>query len=189
MRKLLHRLIVFTIAVTIPLHGVSAEEHTIAERVISGRKEDNLADSKTIQVALPESAKVTTAAGDSYTGKLTSLSPDNLVLSASGQSLTIPRSQISIIELHGAVWIPNPSGDIEPYIIRGLSIPIDNVPTTALTWNGSSYLATLNLQEVLTDGEFAKLTENHELVYALIRMVPNASDLDSMNLRIRSLGR
>ncbi|WP_157620787.1 hypothetical protein [Synechococcus sp. PCC 7335] len=190
MRKLLHRLIVLTAAIIVPMYGVSAEDYAISDFDSRQGKENDLIQTSTkLQVVLPESAKVTMSTGGSYTGNLASISSESLVLAAGGQSIDIPRSQVSRVDLYGTAWIRNLDGDREAYTIRGLSIPLEDVPTTALTWNGTSSLATLDLQGVLTASELARLTRNSELVYALVRIVSKPSDPENMHIRVKSLRR
>lgn len=141
---------------------------------------------RTLQVALPESATVRLTQGGSYTGELTGFSSDNLTLSASGQSRTIAHSQIREVEFTGNVWIP---GEPNPYRIRGIPQLLEDVPVSALGWNGSSSLASLNLQGVLTQGEFMRLTRDASLIYALKRMNFEPSNSDTMNVTVRSLAR
>ena len=91
-----------------------------------------------LQVALPEFATVRLTQGGSYTGELTGFSSDNLTLSVSGQSMTLAHSQIREVAFTGNVWIP---GEPNPYRIRGISLSLEDVPVSALAWNGSSSLA------------------------------------------------
>lgn len=144
---------------------------------------------RVLEVALPESATVRLTSGRSVTGKLTRFSASDLTLSVSGQSRTLPHAQIRQVEMRGTVWIPNPDGNIEAYRIRGLSQSLENVPVSALVWNDSSNLASLNLQGVLTQGEFNSLTSNPSLIYALSRVSFESSSSNTMNVTVRSLAR
>lgn len=149
----------------------------------------NTQSSRILQVALPEFATVRLREGGSYTGELTGFSANNLTLSASGQSMRLAHSQIRQVEFGGTVWVPTPNGDIQPYRIRGLSQALENVPVNALNWDGSSSLANLNLQGVLTQGEFNRLTRNSDLIYALIRVNFEPSNSSTMDVRVKSLAR
>jgi len=140
-----------------------------------------------LQVALPESATVRLTQGGSYSGNLTGFSSDNLTLSAGRQSITLAHSQIRQVEFSGTVWIPTPGGDVQLYRIRGLSQALENVPANALIWDGSSSLANLNLQGVLTQGEFSRLTRDSDLVYALIRVNFEPSNSNTMDVTVKSL--
>lgn len=189
MKKLICPLLFLTVYVFIPFVEVDASNSVKPDYALETVQGTSLVQSvKNLEIALPESATIRLIEGGSYTGKLTSFSSANIILSASGQSRTIPRSHISQIELRGTVWIPNPDGNIEAYAIRGISQPLENVPVDALTWDGVSSLAILNLQGVMTQGEFNRLNRNPELVYALVRMQFDSSDLDKMNVRIKALG-
>jgi hypothetical protein len=92
------------------------------------------------------------------------------------------------VELRGTVWIPNPDGTTAPLPlpIRGLSQDLENVPIRALAWNGSPSLARLNLQGVLSQGEFNRLTGNPELIYALTRMQFEPSNSTTMDVKVKS---
>ena len=144
---------------------------------------------RVLEVALPESATVRLTSGGSVTGKLTRFSASDLTLSVSGQSRTLPHAQIRQMEMGDTVWIRNPDGNREARRIRGVSQSLENVPVSALVWNDSSNLASLNLQGVLTQGEFNRLTSNPSLIYALSRVSFESSSSNTMNVTVKSLAR
>jgi hypothetical protein len=189
MKSLIQGLAVASAAMGL-LVGVStshlAEAVTQSELAQSGRSTQS---GRVLEVALPEFATVRLTSGGSVTGKLTSFSAGDLTLSASGQSRTLPHAQVRQVEMGGTVWVPNPDGNMEAYRIRGLSQSLENVPVSALAWNDSSSLANLNLQGVLTQGEFNRLTRNPSLIHALIRVNFESSNSNTMNITVRSLAR
>ncbi len=144
---------------------------------------------RVLEVALPESATVRLTSGRSVSGKLTRFSASDLTLSIRGQSQTLPHAQIRQVEMRGSVWIPNPDGNREARPIRGSSRSWENVPVSALVWNDSSNLASLNLQGVLTQRQFNSLTSNPALIYALSRVSFESSNSNTMNVTVTSLAR
>lgn len=188
MTKLLFWGLVMVSTAIVLLAGVGTNSFVKAvTQVEIAQSSGNTQSGRVLQVALPEFATVRLTQGGSYTGKLTGFSANNLTLSASGQSMTLAHSQVRQVEFGGTVWIPNPDGDVEAYRIRGLSQSIERVPMNALTWDSSSNLANLNLQGVLTQGEFNRLTRNPSLIYALIRVNFEPSNATTMDVTVKSL--
>lgn len=187
--NLLIRGVLVAATAAVVLTGVSAKELVKAVSPFQTAQRGNPQSSRVLQVALPELATVRMNQGGSYTGELTRFSANSLTLSASGQSLTLSHGQIRQVEFGGTVWIPNPNGDIEAYRIRGLSQSLVDVPVNALVWDGSSSLANLNLQGVLTQGEFNNLTRNPSLIYALVGVNFETSSSTMMNVTVKALAR
>lgn len=146
-----------------------------------------ISNQRMLEVALPESATVRLTAGGSYTGELTAFDAENLTLSANGFSQTVPVAEILQVEFQGNVWIHNPDGQIRSRRIRGISVTLEGVPTNALELTDSSNLAMLDLEAVLSDGEFDQLSSNPNLIHALKQL--QFSDSESMAVKIVAVRR
>jgi hypothetical protein len=85
------------------------------------------------------------------------------------------------------LWVTLPNGvrqQLRP--IRGLSLPLDALPGSALRVDAASATAIVNLEPVLTTEQFAKLTKNPDVVYVLKRLQVAADG--SLGLLVRPYG-
>ncbi len=143
--------------------------------------------SRVLPVAVGDNATVRLTRGGSRSGQLTALTPTTLTLFSAGQSQTLGIAEVQRLELRGQVAIANPEGRVTLIRIRGVSQRIPDVPVTALTWSGRPSLASLNLQGVLSQAEFNRLTADPSLVYALTQMEFEAANRTTMDVRVKAL--
>ncbi len=137
---------------------------------------------RVLEVALPESVIVRLTAGGSYTGELTAFNSTHLTVSASGFSQTVSLGQIRQVDFQGNVWIPNPDGQRRSRRIRGIALTLEGVPVNALEIENSSNLALLNLEEVLSDEEFAQLSSNPDRIHAVKQLRFESSEIMAVRI-------
>ena len=126
-----------------------------------------ISNQKILEVVLPVSAIVRLTSGGSYTGELTAFNSTNLTLSASGFSQIVPLAQIRQVDFQGDVWIPNEAGTRRRGRIRGLTQTLVGVPLTALELGDPSNIGTLNLETVLSQEEYERLSSNPERIHVI----------------------
>jgi small nuclear ribonucleoprotein (snRNP)-like protein len=155
----IYRLSMLAVTSFILLAGFDGVVAAINSRPIDIAQDSGNRDEKVLEVALPESATVTLVAGESYTGELTAFDSTELTISVDSFSETFSLAQISNVEFQGEVWFTNSEGRRRRASIRGIVIPIEDVPVSALELSPSPDLATLDLENVLSDSEFIRLAD------------------------------
>ena len=140
-------------------------------------------------VALPASATVRLKQGGSLSGQLVALSPTALTLAVGPQRQTVAMAKVSTIDFQQSndMWVTLPNGirqQVRP--IRGLSLPLDALPGSALRVDADSATAIVDLTQVLTVEQFAKLTHNPDVVHVLQRLEVAADG--SLGLLVRPYG-
>jgi hypothetical protein len=140
-------------------------------------------------VALPGTATVRLKQGGSLSGRLVKLTPAALTLAVGQQSQTVALASVSAIEFAqpNDLWVSLPNGrrqQVRP--IRGLSVPIDALPSSAIQVDGERDTAVVDLTAVLTDEQFDRLNRNPDVVYVLSRL--KVRDEGRLELRVRSYG-
>ena len=111
------------------------------------------------QVALPQQATVWRKKGSSLTGKLVNFDPKTLTVEAGGDSESVPLTEVKSLEftLQEEIWVSLPNGSrgkVRP--IRGLSIPIEEIPASSFKISNTNDTVILNLAQVLNDKEFGR---------------------------------
>jgi hypothetical protein len=124
-------------------------------------------------VALPATAIVRLKQGGSLSGQLVALTPTALTLAVGPQRQTVAMAEVSTIDFQQSndLWVTLPNGirqQVRP--IRGLSLPLDALPGSALRVDAASAIAIVDLTPVLTAEQFAKLTHNPDVVHVLQRL-------------------
>jgi hypothetical protein len=139
-------------------------------------------------VGLPATATVRLMQGGSLSGKLVALTATTLTLAVGQQSQTVPRKLVSSVGFTqpNDLWVTLPRGRRQLRPIRGLSLPIDALPSSAIQVDGRSDIAMVDLTTVLTDEQFAKLTRNPEVIYVLNRLEVGPDG--TIGLRVRPYG-
>lgn len=122
------------------------------------------------QVTLPPQATVWRKKGSSLTGQLVKFDPKTLTVEAGGDSENVPLTEVKSVEftLQDEIWVNLPNGSrgkVRP--IRGLSIPIEEIPASSFKISNTNDTVILNLAQVLNDKEFGKLTSDQDKVYVL----------------------
>lgn len=125
------------------------------------------------RVALPATATVRLKQGGSLSGQLVALTPSALTLAVGPQRQTVAMAKVSTIDFQQGndLWVTLPNGirqQVRP--IRGLSLPLDALPGSALQVDAASAVAIVDLTPVLTSQQFAKLTHNPAVVHVLQRL-------------------
>jgi hypothetical protein len=82
------------------------------------------------------------------------------------------------------VTLPRGRRQLRP--IRGLSLPIDALPSSAVQVDGRSDTAMVDLTVVFTDEQFAKLIRNPDVFYVLNRL--EVGPEGTIDLRVRPYG-
>jgi hypothetical protein len=147
---------------------VTATLVTPDSTINSSQNREETSESKYLEVVVPDLATVFVEGKGSHTGQLTEFNSEKLTISAYGDSATFSTSDINRIEFKGTVWIPNPDGTMrELRRIRGVPIPIEEVPIAAFQLAESLHEATLNLETVLSEEEFAKLSREDDQIHSV----------------------
>ncbi|GAB4377391.1 MAG: hypothetical protein Kow00121_26700 [Elainellaceae cyanobacterium] len=141
------------------------------------------ANQRVLEVALPESATVRLTAGGSYTGELTAFNSTHLTLSANSYSETVPLAQVQQVEFQGDVWIRNADGVIRLGPVRGYPVTFNRVPVAALELADSSSIGRLNLNNVLNDEEFARLSRDTDRIHAVTKILFESSDVMEVTVK------
>lgn len=140
-------------------------------------------------VLLPPQAIVTLRSGALLSGRLIELTPKALTLATGTSRRTLPLVELQAVEFPAQqeLWLPEADGGrkrLRP--IRGLSLPIDELPSSAMSVDGNADTAIVDLTPVLTEGQFAKLTRNPNVVYVLNRLELAADG--TLGLQVRPYG-
>jgi hypothetical protein len=139
-------------------------------------------------VGLPATATVRLRQGGSLRGRLVALTATTLTLAVGQQSQTVPRNLVSSVEFAqpNDLWVTLPRGRRQLRPIRGLSLPIDALPSSAVQVDGRSDTAMVDLTVVFTDEQFAKLIRNPDVFYVLDRL--ELGPEGTIDLRVRPYG-
>jgi hypothetical protein len=137
-------------------------------------------------VALPSTATVRLKKGGSLSGRLVKLTPTAVTLGVGQQSQTVALARVSTIEFvkPNDLWVSLPNGrrqQVRP--IRGLSLPIEAVPSSAVQIIGPNDTATVDLTPVLSEPQFAKLNKDPGVVFVLSRVEVTAYGMLSLLVR------
>jgi hypothetical protein len=126
-------------------------------------------------VALPATATVRLRQGGSLSGRLLKLTPTSITLSMGQQSRTLALADVSGIDFAqpNDLWVTLPQGRRQLRPIRGLSLPVDPLPSAAIQLDRGSETALVDLTTVFSEAQFAKLTRNPEVVHVLKRLEVN----------------
>ena len=135
-----------------------------------------------LEVAVPTSAIVRLKQGGSFTGELIAFNSRDLVITANGFSETVTLSEIQQVEFQGDVWIATTNGTRKRVPIRGLTIPLEAVPVSALNLGNPPSKAVLNLETVLSREEFEKLSGQPDRIHVLKKILFESSE--KMTIRI-----
>ncbi len=137
---------------------------------------------QSLRVAVPKSATLFLKQGTSYTGQLTNFNINNLSLTAQDYSERFSIKDIKQINFSkDDIWLITPEGTTRRLPIRGIPIPIENIPTTSFRLNDELIQGTINLAQVLTPEQFEKLTKDPKK----IRVVKTIIFQDSQTLTIK----
>ena len=140
-------------------------------------------------IALPATAIVRLKRGGSLSGRLVNLTVSSVTLAAGQQSQKVAMAQVSTIEFiqPQELWVKLPNGrQQQARPIRGLSLPIDPLPSSAIQVDGARDAAIVNLTTVFTEEQFAKLSRNPDVVYVLNLLEVEPGGL--LALRVRPYG-
>ncbi len=181
--KVAFQVLIFTLGIIISLTGIREKARTttygsweIAQSSGTTNKEQLL------EVAVPSSAIVRLKQEGSYTGELIAFNSTNLMIKANGFSETVPLSQIKEVEFQGNIWIETPAGTRKRVPIRGLTIPLEAVPVTAFNLGNPPNTAMLNLERVLSQEEFERLSNQTNRVHVVKKILFESSE--TMTIRI-----
>jgi len=137
-------------------------------------------------VTLPKKATVRLKQGGSLTGRLVRLTPSAFTLAVGAQTRTVAMTQVSTIEFAKLedLWITLPNGGRQrARPPRGLSLPIEAVPSSAVQVNAVTDTATFDLTQVLSEAQFAKLNKDPGVLFVLNRIEMSADG--TLTLRVR----
>lgn len=163
--------------------GLGADESLTADK--SGKiaqSSPSINQEQLLEVVVPSSTIVRLKQGGSYTGMLTAFNSQNLVITANGFSETVPLSQIQELEFQGDVWIPIPEGNRRRVPIRGITIPLEAVPVNAFNLGNPHQRATVNLEKVLSQEEFERLSGLTEKIYVVNKILFESADIMTIRL-------
>lgn len=137
---------------------------------------------QSLEVVLPTSTIVRLKQGGSYTGMLAAFNSQSLEIAANGFSETIPLSQIQEVEFQGDVWISTPEGNRKRVPIRGITIPLEEVPVNAFNLGNSPQTAILNLEKVLSQEQFERLSSQTEKIHVVKKILFESAE--TMTIRL-----
>ena len=123
-------------------------------------------------VALPATATVRLRQGGSLSGRLLKLTATSITLVMGPQSRTLALADVSGIDFAqpNDLWVTLPQGRQQLRPIRGLSLPLDPLPSSAIQLDRGRETAVVDLTPVFSEAQFAKLTGNPKVVHLLTRM-------------------
>jgi hypothetical protein len=139
-------------------------------------------------VAVPATATVRLRQGGSLSGRLLKLTSTSITLARGQQSRTLALANVSGIDFAqpNDLWVTLPQGRRQLRPIRGLSLPVDPLPSAAIKLDQGGETALIDLTPVLSEGQFAKLTRNPEVVHVLKRL--EVTPEGSIGLWVRPYG-
>ncbi|MFM7287468.1 MAG: hypothetical protein ACKO02_11750 [Cyanobium sp.] len=123
-------------------------------------------------VALPAMATVRLRRGGSLSGRLLKLTATAITLAMDSQIRTLALADVSGIDFAqpNDLWVTLPQGRRQLRPIRGLSLPLDPLPSASIQLDRGGENAVVDLTPVLSEAQFAKLTRNPEVVHVLKRL-------------------
>lgn len=151
-RSLLHPLVAAPLLTAVAL-ALPPQPITQAQTLPTSRRE-------AWRVALPGPATVELRQGWSVRGQLVRFSAAELTVAAGSDRQTVPLGTVTVINFGSpeVLWLALAEGgrkQARPG--RGITLPIENVPRSALHLAADSAWATLNLSTVLSEQQFARL--------------------------------
>jgi hypothetical protein len=155
---------------TLMLCPLGSKDSLLLPKAIAQTRQQANANRSAWQVTLPPQATIWRKKGSSLTGKLVKFDPKSLTVAAGGDSENIPLTEVKSVEftLQEEIWVSLPNGSrgkVRP--IRGLSIPIENIPASSFKIGSTNDSVVLNLDKVLSDKQFGKLTSDPDIIYVL----------------------
>lgn len=161
---------------------VTTQKTFINSIILAQSIDNNKQNQQILTVAIPKSATIFLKEGKSYTGQLNAFDAKNLSLTAENYSQSFPIKDIKQIDFSkDDVWIVTPEGTSRRLPIRGIPIPIENIPITSFRLNNELIQGTINLEQILTPEQFEKLTKDPKK----IRVVKTIIFQDSETLTIK----
>ncbi len=171
------------LAIIISLTGIREEARTTTYKSWEIAQSSGTANKEQLlEVAVPSSAIVRLKQEGSYTGELIAFNSTNLMIAANGFSETVLLSQIKQVEFQGDVWIDTPAGTRKRVPIRGITIPLKAVPVTAFNLGNPPHTAMLNLETVLSQEEFERLSSQTNRIHVVKKILFESSE--TMTIRI-----
>ena len=170
---------VFTLALTITmlLTGIVADARIAPYRLWQiAQRSGNANKKQLLEVAVPSSVIIRLKQGGSYTGELIAFNSRNLEVTANSFSETVPLSQIKQVEFQDDVWIVTPAGTRKRVPIRGITIPLEAVPITAFNLKNPPHTALLNLETVLSQSEFERLSSKADRIHVIKKIQFESSE-------------
>ncbi len=168
-------------AVLIP--GIGADASLTADKSWKiAQSSPSINEEQLLEVVVPSSTIVRLKQGGSYTGMLTAFNSQNLAIAANGFSETVPLSQIQELEFQGDVWIPTPEGNRKRVPIRGITIPLEEIPVNAFNLGNPPQTAVLNLETVLSQEEFERLSGQTEKIHVVKKILFESAE--TMTIRL-----
>ncbi len=161
---------------------VTSQKTLINNIILAQSIDNNKQNQQLLTVAIPKSATIFPKKGESSTGQLTAFDAKNLSLTVQDYSQSFPIKDIKQMDFSkDDVWIVTPEGTSRRLPIRGIPIPIDNIPIISFRLNDELIEGTINLEQVLTPEQFEKLTKDPKK----IRVVKTIIFQDSETLTIK----
>jgi len=178
--------LVLAILGTVPFCSLGIKDGLQTQWAIAQTRQAN-ANRAAWQVALSPQATIWRNSGGSLTGKLVKFEQNSLTVAAGGDSETVPLTEVKSVQFtpQDEIWITLPDGTRGKFIrdIRSISIPIEEVPTLAFKIVNTNDSVILNLDKVLNDKEFGKLTSDPDKFYVLKTIEMTASQKVTIYLR------
>lgn len=174
---------------TLMLCPLGSKDSLLLPKAIAQTRQQANTNPSAWQVALPPQATIWRKKGSSLTGKLVKFDPTTLTVAAGGYSESVPLTEVKSVEftLQEEIWVSLPNearGKVRP--IRGLSIPIEEIPASSFKIGSTNDSVILNLAQVLNDKEFGKLTSDPDKVYVLKTIEMTAPN--KMTIYLRAYG-
>lgn len=167
---------------------VTSQKTFINSIILAQSIDNNKQNQQILTVAIPKSATFFLKEGKSYTGQLTAFDAKNLSLTAEEYSQSFPIKDIKQIDFSkDDVWIITPEGTSRRLPIRGISIPIDNIPLTSFRLDNGLIQGTINLDQVLTPEQFEKLTKDPKKIRVVKTII--FQDSDTLTIKLISTKR
>lgn len=168
-------------AVLIP--GIGADASLTADKSWKiAQSSPSINKEQSLEVVVPDSTIVRLKRGGSYTGMLTAFNSQKLAIATNNFSETISLSQIKQVEFQGDVWISTPEGNRKRVPIRGITIPLEEVPVNAFNLGNPPQTAMINLETVLNQEEFERLSDQTEKIYVVKKILFDSTE--TMTIRL-----